>query len=109
MAKNELIVDINVKMTVTEEQAKRALKIVEWYTNDTGDRICSEREKDGKVRMYFGTQATSADVERLKAERCRYDGSGIWEGRCLGTKEVDPCPGHQKCERFTPADVEERP
>lgn len=33
--------------------------------------------------------------------KCRYDGDGVWSGRCVGTKEVDPCPGHEKCERFT--------
>ena len=34
--------------------------------------------------------------------KCKYEGSGVWEGRCVGTKEVDPCVGHEKCERFKP-------
>ena len=34
--------------------------------------------------------------------KCKYEGSGVWEGRCVGTKEVDPCPGYDKCKRFKP-------
>ena len=34
--------------------------------------------------------------------KCKYEGSGVWEGRYVGTKEVDPCVGHEKCERFKP-------
>ena len=34
--------------------------------------------------------------------KCKYEGSGVWEGRCVGTKEVDPCPGYDKCSRFKP-------
>lgn len=33
---------------------------------------------------------------------CKYEGTGIWAGRCKGTKEVDPCPGYDKCERYKP-------
>ena len=32
--------------------------------------------------------------------KCKYDGTGVWEGRCIGTKEVDLCPGHDKCKMF---------
>lgn len=34
--------------------------------------------------------------------KCKYDGTGVWAGRCIGTKEVDPCPGHDKCKSFKP-------
>ena len=34
--------------------------------------------------------------------KCKYEGTGIWNGRCIGTKEVDPCPGYDKCERYKP-------
>lgn len=34
--------------------------------------------------------------------KCKYEGSGVWEGRCKGTKEVDPCPGYDRCERYKP-------
>ena len=34
--------------------------------------------------------------------KCKYEGTGIWAGRCKGTKEVDPCPGYDKCERYKP-------
>ena len=33
---------------------------------------------------------------------CKYEGTGIWAGRCEGTKEVDPCPGYDNCERYKP-------
>lgn len=32
--------------------------------------------------------------------RCRYETPV--SKRCLGTKEIDPCPGYDKCERFQP-------
>lgn len=33
---------------------------------------------------------------------CRYEGSGVLAGRCMGTKEVEPCVGYDKCEMFKP-------
>ena len=35
-------------------------------------------------------------------EKCKYEGTGIWNGRCVGTKEVDPCPGYDKCKKYKP-------
>ena len=32
--------------------------------------------------------------------KCKYEGSGWAEGRCMGTKEIDLCPGYDKCSRF---------
>ena len=32
--------------------------------------------------------------------KCKYEGTEIYEGRCLGTKEIDPCPGYDKCPNF---------
>ena len=34
--------------------------------------------------------------------KCKYEGNGIWNGRCTGTKEVDPCPGYDKCKQYKP-------
>ena len=34
--------------------------------------------------------------------KCKYEGTGIWNGRCVGTKEVDPCPGYDKCKEYKP-------
>ena len=34
--------------------------------------------------------------------KCKYEGTGIWSGRCTGTKEVDPCPGYDKCKQYRP-------
>ena len=36
-------------------------------------------------------------VSRMK---CKYEGEGRYEGRCYGTKEIDPCPGYDKCSNF---------
>ena len=34
--------------------------------------------------------------------KCEYEGTGVWDGRCIGTKEVDPCPGYDKCKQYKP-------
>ena len=34
--------------------------------------------------------------------KCKYEGTGIWNGRCTGTKEVDPCKGYDKCKQYKP-------
>lgn len=34
--------------------------------------------------------------------KCKYEGTGIWSGRCIGTKEVDPCTGYDKCKQYKP-------
>ena len=34
--------------------------------------------------------------------KCKYEGTGIWNGRCIGTKEVDPCPGYDNCKQYKP-------
>ena len=34
--------------------------------------------------------------------KCKYEGTGIWDGRCIGTKEVDPCLGYDKCKQYKP-------
>ena len=34
--------------------------------------------------------------------KCKYEGTGIWDGRCIGTKEVDSCPGYDKCKQYKP-------
>ena len=35
--------------------------------------------------------------------KCKYEGTGIWNGRCIGTKEVDPCPGYDNCKKYKPS------
>ena len=32
--------------------------------------------------------------------KCKYEGTGIWNGRCTGTKEVDPCQGYDNCKQY---------
>ena len=34
--------------------------------------------------------------------KCEYEGTGVWEGKCIGTKEVDPCLGYDKCKQYRP-------
>ena len=34
--------------------------------------------------------------------KCKYEGTGIWDGRCTGTKEVGPCPGYDNCKQYKP-------
>ena len=33
---------------------------------------------------------------------CKYEGKGAHVGRCMGTKEIDPCPGYDKCKEYKP-------
>ena len=37
-----------------------------------------------------------------ESKKCKYEGKGVWEGRCVGTKEVDPCKGYEKCKSYRP-------
>ena len=34
--------------------------------------------------------------------KCKYEGNDAWEGRCLGTREIDPCVGYENCKRYRP-------
>lgn len=34
--------------------------------------------------------------------KCRYEGMGVWFDRCMGTREVDPCVGYDKCKNYKP-------
>ena len=49
----------------------------------------------------MATDATAAE-RRMIMVKCKYEGTGIWNGRCVGTKEVDPCPGYDKCKEYKP-------
>ena len=49
----------------------------------------------------LATDATAAE-RRMIMIKCKYEGTGIWSGRCVGTKEVDPCPGYDKCKEYKP-------
>ena len=46
--------------------------------------------------------ASTAAERRMIMVKCKYEGTGIWNGRCTGTKEVDPCPGYDKCKQYKP-------
>ena len=32
--------------------------------------------------------------------KCHYEGTGYLEGRCIGTKGIDPCIGYERCATF---------
>lgn len=36
------------------------------------------------------------------AMKCEYEGSGVWKGRCIGTRELDPCRGYESCKNYRP-------
>ena len=44
----------------------------------------------------------TAAERRMTMIKCKYEGTGIWNGRCVGTKEVDPCPGYDNCKQYKP-------
>lgn len=33
----------------------------------------------------------------------KYEGTGILNGKCTGTKDVDPCQGYDKCKQYKPS------
>ena len=34
--------------------------------------------------------------------KCKYEGTRVWAGRCRATREVEPCPGYDKCNQYKP-------
>ena len=44
--------------------------------------------------------AAGAAERRCRGMKCKYEGTGVWAGRCTGTKEIDPCIGYANCSRF---------
>lgn len=32
--------------------------------------------------------------------KCHYEGTGYLEGKCIGTKGIDPCVGYERCATF---------
>ena len=46
--------------------------------------------------------APTAAERGMTMIKCKYEGTGIWNGRCVGTKEVDPCPGYDNCKQYKP-------
>lgn len=58
---------------------------------------CSEyKDKTKWVEKKIG------NCREMIVEKCKYEGTGIWDGRCTGTKELDPCPGYDKCKQYKP-------
>ena len=55
----------------------------------------------GKPYRLLDADPTAAE-RRMIMVKCKYEGTGIWDGRCVGTKEVDPCPGYDKCKQYKP-------
>ena len=37
-----------------------------------------------------------------KCEKCHYEGTGTFEGLCIGTRELDSCIGYDVCVAFKP-------
>lgn len=34
--------------------------------------------------------------------KCKYEGSGAWKGRCIGTKRLNSCKGYGSCKNYRP-------
>ena len=55
-----------------------------------------------RVNVFKQNRFMGNATRRMIMEKCKYEGTGIWNGRCIGTKEVDPCPGYDKCKQYKP-------
>ena len=55
-----------------------------------------------RVNVFKQNRFMGNTARRMIMEKCKYEGTGIWNGRCIGTKEVDPCPGYDKCKKYKP-------
>lgn len=53
MKVQELVVEIKPKFVVDDDSAAMALKIIEWYVNDTGKEVKTVHYADGTVSFYF--------------------------------------------------------
>lgn len=41
-------------------------------------------------------------MQMKKCDKCHYEGTGTFEGLCMGTKELDSCIGYDVCVAFKP-------
>ena len=51
--KNEMAINVNVRLNVTEDVAETCLALVAVYVNDTGKEIMAHCREDGKVVFEF--------------------------------------------------------
>ena len=52
--KNEVTVDVNARLVVSDETAERCLRILEMWQNDNPLKgFCKERTKDGKIVFHM--------------------------------------------------------
>lgn len=53
MAKNELTIDVNASLTVSDETADRCLALLEWWQNDHSEqRLMATKNADGSIHLY---------------------------------------------------------
>ena len=55
-----------------------------------------------RVNVFKQNRFMGNAARRMIMEKCKYEGTGIWNGRCVGTKEVAPCPWYDKCKKYKP-------
>lgn len=53
MARNELIVNVEARLTVSDEIADRCLSLLEWWQNDHAEqRLMATKNADGSIHLY---------------------------------------------------------
>lgn len=53
MARNELIVNVEARLTVSDEIADRCLALLEWWQNDHAEqRLMATTNADGSIHLY---------------------------------------------------------
>lgn len=77
--KNEMKININARLNVTEDVAEACLVSVAVYVNDTGKEILGHRREDGTMSFEFAEKLnagkdamegiTAADISKLKVDK----------------------------------------
>ena len=98
---------MDVNFGVTKEMAERALRVLEWYCNDTAQVVVPRIRTDGTTELYL-TANTGPTVcpcchslighIHKPVAICAY----YINGRCVRGKDTDPCCGFSECTCYHP-------
>lgn len=69
MAKKiDLTIDVDARLTVSDETAERCLRLLEmWQDDNPGKRILQERQRDGSTRLWISGAAGAEDYVAARA------------------------------------------
>ena len=66
--KTDLVVDVDARLTVSDETAERCLRLLEmWQDDNPGKMIQQERRRDGSTRFWIYDAAGAEDYVAARA------------------------------------------